>query len=325
MASKTGGPRGRQADKPSEIPKRGWKEIGLRVKDEIAGDHMPLLAAGVAFYAMLALFPALIAAVTAYGLVADPAQLQSQIQSLAGVLPPSAQDLLREQLEGIVAGSTGGLTLGVIGGLLGALWSASAGMQGLVKAVNVAYDEPETRPGWKVRLLSLGMTLAAIVGVSVAFGLVAVLPAVLGTVGLSQAGRTAAELLRWPLLLVLVLAALAAIYRYAPDRDDPKWRWVSWGSVVAALLWLGGSWLFSFYVSSFGSYNETYGSLGAVIVLLLWLFLTAFVVLLGAEINAEMEHQTARDTTRGKSEPRGRRGAFVADTLPGAEKPEKTG
>jgi membrane protein len=309
---------GREAERPGEIPPRGWFAILKRVKAEVKDDNVPLLAAGVAFYAMLAIFPAIIAVVTVYGMVADPAQIESQVQELAKGLPAGADELLTEQLSNAAGAADRALSIGLALSLLGVLWSASSGVQGLVKGLNLVYDERESRGFLKLRGLSLLLTLGAIVGAVVAVALIAVFPGVVEDLGLGRAGELAASIARWIVLALLMLLALAVLYRYAPDRANPRWRWVSWGAVVALVLWLLGSVGFSYYVDNFGKYNQTYGALAAVIILLLWLFLSAFVVLLGAELDAETERQTARDTTTGPSRPLGERDAEVADTLGGS-------
>jgi membrane protein len=309
---------GREAERPGEIPPRGWFAILKRVKAEVKDDNVPLLAAGVAFYAMLAIFPAIIAVVTVYGMVADPAQVESQVQELAKGLPAGADELLTEQLSNAAGAADRALSIGLAVSLLAVLWSASSGVQGLVKGLNLVYDERESRGFLKLRGLSLLLTLGAIVGAVVAVALIAVFPGVVEDLGLGRAGELAASIARWIVLALLMLLALAVLYRYAPDRANPRWRWVSWGAVVALVLWLLGSVGFSYYVDNFGKYNQTYGALAAVIILLLWLFLSAFVVLLGAELDAETERQTARDTTTGPSRPLGERDAEVADTLGGS-------
>jgi membrane protein len=306
---------GREADRPSEIPPRGWFAVLRRVKAEVKDDNVTLLAAGVAFYAMLAIFPAIIAVVTVYGMVADPAQVESQFGELAKSLPSGADQLLTTQLKSVTSAGRQSLSIGLAISLLAVLWSASGGVQGLVKGLNLVYDEKESRGFFKLRGLSLLLTLGAIVVAVVAIALIAVFPAVVDDLGLGRTGELAASIARWVVLALLVLCALAVIYRYAPDRASPRWRWVSWGAVVALVLWLLGSIGFSWYVDNFGKYNQTYGALAAVIILLLWLFLSAFVVLLGAELDAESERQTARDTTTGPSRPMGSRDAEVADTL----------
>jgi membrane protein len=306
---------GREADRPSEIPPRGWFAVLKRVKAEVKEDNVTLLAAGVAFYAMLAIFPAIIAVVTIYGMVADPAQVESQIGEFAKSLPAGADQLLTEQLKSVTSAGRQSLSIGLVVSLLAVLWTASGGVQGLVKGLNLVYDEKESRGFLKLRGLSLLLTLGAILLAVVAIALVAVFPAVVGDLGLGQAGELAASIARWVVLALLVLSAFAVLYRYAPDRANPRWRWVSGGAVVALVLWLLGSIGFSWYVESFGKYNQTYGALAAVIILLLWLFLSAFVVLLGAELDAETERQTGRDTTTGPERPMGERDAEVADTV----------
>lgn len=295
----------------------GWKAVGGRVKEQIRKDHVPLLAAGLAFYAMLGLFPALIALVTIYGLVADPAQVQRQIEALTSAVG-TAGEVIGGQMDAIVQTSPTALGWGLVASLAGVLWSASSGMQGLIKATNVAYDEPETRGFLRLRGLALLLSLGAILFMAFAIGLVAIVPPLLDQLGFGAIGRFMAQVARWVLLALGMVVGLGVVYRYAPDRDEPKWRWVNPGAVIGTALWLIASALFSLYISNFGSYNETYGALGGVIVLLLWLFLTSFVVLLGAEINAEAELQTLEDTTTGEPEPRGERGAVKADRAPEA-------
>ncbi len=306
---------GREAERPSQIPPRGWFAILRRVMAEVKEDNVSLLAAGVAFYAMLAIFPAIIALVTVYGMVADPAEVESQVGEFAKGLPSGADQLITEQLRNVVNAGEQALSIGLALSLLAVLWSASGGVQGLVKSLNLVYDERETRGFLKLRGLSLLLTLGAIVVAVVALALITVFPAVIDDLGLGEAGELAASIGRWVILALLVLVALAVLYRYAPDRANPRWRWLSWGAVVALVLWLLGSFGFSWYVDNFGKYNQTYGALAAVIILLLWLYLSAFAVLLGAEFDAEIERQTARDTTTGPERPLGQRGAEAADTL----------
>ncbi len=306
---------GREAERPSEIPPRGWFAVLKRVKAEVKDDNVPLLAAGVAFYAMLAIFPAIIALVTVYGMVADPNQVESQVGEFAKSLPSGADELLTSQLTNVAKAGRQSLSIGLVVSLLAVLWSASGGVQGLVKGLNVVYDERETRGFVKLRGLSLLLTVGAIIVAVVALALITVFPAVIDNLGLGRAGELAASIARWVVLALLVLVALAVVYRLAPDRANPRWRWVSGGAVVALVLWLLGSIGFSWYVDNFGKYNQTYGALAAVIILLLWLFLAAFAVLLGAEFDAETERQTARDTTTGPERPMGQRDAEVADTL----------
>ena len=306
---------GREAERPSEIPPRGWFAALKRVKAEVKDDNVSLLAAGVAFYAMLAIFPAIIALVTIYGMVADPNQIESQVAEFAKSLAAGGDPQMPPPRSFAATAGRQCVSKAQLVCLLAVLWAASGGVQGLVKGLNVVYDERETRGFVKLRGLSLLLTLGAIVVAVVALALITVFPRVVDNLGLGQAGQLAASIARWVVLALLVLAALAVLYRFAPDRASPRLRWVSWGAVVALVLWLLGSIGFSWYVDNFGKYNQTYGALAAVIILLLWLYLSAFAVLLGAELDAEIERQTARDTTTGPERPLGQRDAEVADTL----------
>lgn len=308
---------GADADRPLDIPRRGWFQVLKRAWKESKADQVPLIAAGVAFYAFLAIFPAVITAVLLYGLLADPSQVAHQVDQIGSALPSSAQSLLSHQMTSLTQTSQKSLGLGLLVALAGALWSASGGMGNLITAVNITYDETDDRTFVKRKGLSLLMTVGAIVFVVVAVALVAVLPAVLNALGLPAIVQVAVQVVRWVGLVVAMMVALAVLYRVGPDRDAPKMRWVSVGAVTATLLWVIASIGFSLYVDHFSSYGKTYGSLAGVVVLLLWLWITTYVVLLGAEMNAEAEQQTARDTTRGASRPMGGRGAVKADSLPG--------
>lgn len=307
---------GSDADVPTEVPLQGWKQILLRVKDETKADNVPLLGAGVAFYSLLAIVPALVALVSIYGLVASPADVQRQISDSLSAAPAEVRNLLQQQLTNIVTASDSGLGIGAIVGIITALWSASSGMKHLMSAINAAYDEDETRGFLKLRGTALLLTVAAVIGLVVAIGVIAILPAVLRATGVGGAGRWAVSILRWPILGLLMAAGLAALYRYAPDRDEPRWSWVSQGSIFAVVGFLVASLIFSLYTANFASFGETYGSLGSIIVVMLWLMITATVIILGAEINAEAEHQTERDTTAGDPRPPGQRDAYAADVGP---------
>jgi membrane protein len=314
--------RGRGAEKPSQIPRKGWRDVAIRVKNEQTADNLDIVAAGSAFYAMLAMVPALAAAVTLYGLVADPASIQQQLQAIADVMPPAAVQILQDQLTRIAQQAETSLSIGLVVSLIAALWSANKGMKALITSLNIVYDEEENRGFFKLNLWSLLLTICAIVFGLLALTAIVALPSIIESLGLPETIGNVLILLRWPLLALIGIIGLALIYRYAPDRETPRWRWVSWGSVMAAVLWIVASLLFSWYVSNFDDYNKTYGALGAVVILMLWFFLSIYLLLLGGEINAEMEHQTRRDTTTGESEPMGQRGAFAADTL-GEEHPAK--
>lgn len=310
---------GESAARPTDIPAQGWKDILLRVKEETKQDNVPLLGAGVAFYALLALVPALVAIVSIYGLVASPADVQNQIDNSLSAAPTEVQNLLQEQLNGIVQTSRGGLGIGAVIGIVLALWSASSGMKHLISAINAAYDEDETRGFVKLRGTAVVMTVGAMIGLVVAFGVIAILPPVMRAAGVGSVGQLVVSILRWPILGGLMLLGVSALYRHAPDRDDPKWRWVGPGSAFAVIGFLVASGLFSVYTSNFASFGETYGSLGSIIVVMLWLMISATVIIIGAEINAETERQTEVDTTEGEPEPSEQREADVADTAPGGE------
>ena len=315
MATEARAARGRAAETPREIPAPGWRDVLWRVKAEMSRDNLSLVAAGVAFYALLAIFPAIAAVVSIYGLVADPQTVEQQLAATSQVLPEQARSIIEEQLTRVTSGASTALGFGAIIGLLLAIWSANKGTQSLITALNIVYDEEEKRGFVRLTLISLGLTLGIFLFLIVCIAALAVMPALFGNLGLPEDIRRLASWLRWPILGLAFVIGLAAFYRFAPSRDAPRWRWVSWGAVLATVLWLIGSALFSWYVANFGSYNETYGSIGAVVVLMMWLWLSALIVLLGAELNAEMEHQTERDTTRGRGQPLGERGAYVADTV----------
>ena len=315
MSTTTADSHGRTAEQPTDIPATGWKDVAARTLADVKSDNATLLSAGVAFYSLLALVPALVALVSIYGLVADPTDVERQVADLLGAAPREVRELIETQLESVVDGSSGGIGLATIVGIAVALWSASSGMKNLMTAVNVAYDEEETRKFLKLRGMSLLLTLGAILFLVVAFAVVALLPSLLAGSDLDGPARVVIGVLRWPGLAVGFAVCLSVIYRYAPNRDNARWQWVSVGALVATVLWIAGSLLFSLYAANFGRYNETYGSLGAIVVVMLWLFLTAFVVILGAEINAESERQTMEDTTEGREKPLGQRDAHAADTV----------
>ncbi|MDQ1395816.1 MAG: rane protein [Acidimicrobiaceae bacterium] len=322
VGQREAGDHGRDAAKPSDIPGTGWKDVAFRTGKQIKEDNVPLLAAGVAFYAMLALFPALIALVSIYGLVAGPGEVATQLHSLTRAMPAEGAKLITDQVAILTQKPSGSLGMAAVLGILGALWSASSGMRWLLSALSLAYDEPEDRKFVKLRGLSLLLTIGAVIALAISIGTLVATPALFRALGLGSTGKIVINIVRWPLLVALVVFGMSVLYRFGPNRDLPKWRWATWGSVVATVVWLAGSVGFSVYAALAGKFDKTYGSLGGVIVLLLWLYLTAFAILIGAELNAEMEHQTAQDTTRGPEEPMGRRGAIVADEI-GAAAPSR--
>jgi membrane protein len=303
--------RGRGADAPQEIPPKGWKDIAKRTAKEVKQDQVPLLSAGVAFYSLLALFPAIIAGVSIYGLVADPATVRDQIAKLTETLSPQTADIVGKQLTEVTSGAGGALGVATVIGILTALWSASSGMKALITGVNLAYDETETRKFVKLRGLALLLTLGAMVLMGIALATIVGYPPIADN--LPTVLRWLVAIVRFVILGGLLVVGLAVLYRYAPDRDKPKWTWVSGGSGIATLLWVLATVGFSLYANFFGNYNKTYGALAGVIILMFWLFLSAFVVLVGAELNTEMELQTAKDTTAGPTKPMGDRDAHAAD------------
>jgi membrane protein len=311
--------RGRRAKAPWRIPWKGWKDILWRMYASFGDNRLLAVAAGVAFYSLLAIFPAVAAFVSLYSLIADASTIDSHLSLVSGVLPGGAVDILHEQLTKLEAKSNTKLGLGFLFGLGVALWSANAGMKAIIDALNVVYDEKEKRSFLRLTAISLLFTLIAIVSLIFALGAVVVAPIVLSFAGISGVSGVLITVLRWPLLLLLATVALAAIYRYGPSRREARWRWLTVGSVGAAVAWSLSSALFSWYIANFGAYNATYGSLGAVVGMMMWMWISAIVILLGGELNAEIEHQTARDSTIGAAKPLGRRGAIMADTVGAAQ------
>jgi len=312
--------RGRRADMPIGIPWRGWKDVFWRTVEEISADRLLLIAGGVVFYGLLATVPAITALVSMYGIFTPASTINAQLSFLADVMPAGAYQLISDQIVRIAGNSDGKLTLAFILGLGIALWSANAGVKAIFDALNVVYDEDEKR-GWiKLNAISLSFTFAGVVVLILILGAVVALPLVLAFVGFAaqqQAGWL--PLLRWPVMFALVVLGLSVLYRHGPSRRHAKWRWVSVGSVFAALTWIAVSVAFSWYLSKFADYNATYGSLGAVIGLMMWMWISTAVVLIGAELNSEIEHQTAQDSTTGIAKPLGARGAVMADTVGAAQ------
>src|ERR1700722_20295561 len=307
--------RGRHAVAPWHIPSAGWEAIFWRVDASVIDNRLLAVAAGVVFYSLLAIFPAIAAFVSLSGLIADASTIDSHLSLASGVFPAGAVDILHEQITRLTAKGDAKLSLGFITGLAIALWSANAGMKAIIDALNVVYDEKEKRSFVKLNLLSLLFTLVAILSLMIALAAVVVAPIIFSVIGLSSFFSLAIVVLRWPLLLVLAAVALAAIYRYGPSRTEARWQWLSVGSAAAAIGWLITSALFSLYIAHFGAYNATYGSLGAAVGMMMWMWISAIVILLGAELNAEIEHQTAKDSTVGTEKPLGERGAGRADPI----------
>lgn len=305
--------RGREARTPADIPAKGWRDILWRVWAALGQDNVSIIAAGVAFYGMLAVFPAITSFVSIYGLMADPADVQAQFASLKGVIPDEAWKLLNDQLTAVASSSQSGLGIGAAIGVIIALWSGGAGIRALMTALNIAYREDETRSFVSFYGTALLFTLGIVVIGMFSLGVIVVVPIALGLIKLGAITEALIKVAPWLVLGAVITVALGALYRHGASRKAPKTRWVSPGAILATLLWMLSSILFSFYVANFASYNQTYGSLGAVVILLMWFWISAYIVLLGAELNAEMEHQTAEDTTEGRRKPIGKRGAYVAD------------
>ena len=312
--------RGRHAQAPWHIPWKGWKDIFWRTYQQIGEDRLLAVAAGVVFYGLLAVFPAITALVSLYGLFASPAAISDQLALLSGILPDSAVEILREQIGRLTANSSK-LGLGFIFGLAVALWSANSGMKAIMDALNVVYEEKEKRGFIKLNLISLAFTLAGIGVLLLALGTVVVLPIALNYLGLHNATDLLLRLARWPLLIVIVIFGLAVLYRYGPSRREPRWQWISVGSAFAAVAWLVSSALLSWYLGSFAHYDATYGSLGAGIGMMMWMWISSIVILFGAQLNSEIEHQTVRDSTVRGDKPLGARGAVMADTVGKAQYP----
>ncbi|WP_323036774.1 YihY/virulence factor BrkB family protein [Pararhodobacter sp.] len=307
--------RGRQADTPAQIPASGWKDIALRVKDNIAADHLGLIAAGVAFYALLAIFPAIAALMALGGLVLAPAEVAAQLQTLTEIIPEEAAQIIMDQAVAVTGSEQQGLGVAFGVGLVLAIYSASKGMGSLMQGLNVAYNEREKRGFVRKTLWTLALTLFLIVGLIMGLLAALAVPVILSFLILPDGLKTALSLSRWVILAAMTVFGLAVIYRYGPSRRNARWKWLSVGSVTACVVWILASIGFSIYVRNFGSYNETFGSVAGVIVLLMWLWISAFILMLGAVINAEIEAQTAVDSTVGPDRPMGQRGAKKADIL----------
>jgi membrane protein len=260
----------------------------------VSRDNLMLVSAGVAFYAMTAIFPAIAAFVSIYGFFADPASARDQIESFAALLPADSLKLLTDALQAFASKSHSTLSVALLVSLGVALWSAKAGISSLMTGLNIANETNENRSVIVLQITGLVLTIGSILFAAVALMLIALLPVLINFLPLSAAGKAILGVGRWILLALMICFALAVLYRFGPCRERAKWRWITLGSATATLVWLIGSGLFSFYVSHFGSYDKTYGSLAAPVVLLLWFWLSALVVLLGAEVDAEMEHDDGK-------------------------------
>ena len=307
--------RGRRSRSPFAIPWAGWKDIFWRTYQRIDDDRLLATAGGVVFFGLLSIFPAVTALVSSYGLFADPATISANLQTLATMLPEGSFQIVEDQVGRVV--SKGNTTLGAtfLLGLLLAIWSANAGVKSIFDALNVAYEEREKRSFIRLNSVSLAFTVGGIAALLLMVGAVVAFPLALNHLGMAPESKLIVALARWPLLFLILLVALAILYRFAPSRDAPRWQWLSLGAVTAALLWIAGSALLSWYLSEFANYNATYGSLGAAIGLMMWMWMSAIVIMFGAELNSEIERQTLRDTTTGEPKPLGSREAVSADTV----------
>lgn len=312
--------RGRGAERPSSIPGRGWKDILWRVWGSISRNRVPLIAAGTAFYLLLAIFPAIAALVSIYGLFADPSTIQAHIDLLRGVVPVEGMEIIERQLATFTEQDTGSFGLAFVIGLAVSIWFANNGIRTLFQAMNIAYEEREKRGTVRLILTSLAATVCGILFVIVVLVLIGITPAILAAVRLNSLTDTLISVLRWPVLLILAAIGISLLHRYGPSRNPAKWRWISWGSVGGALAWVLVSLAFSWYLENFGNYDATYGSLGAVVGLMIWFWISCLILIVSAVVNAEIEHQTMKDTTIPPDRPLGERGAVMADTVGKATK-----
>lgn len=305
--------RGHTAEKPGQIPLRGWKDIALRLKDKLIKDHVLLLSAGIAFYLFLSVYPAIAAALSIYGLVMETVQVKEQMGQLAPILPEKAFQMVSNILEQQSQKSASSLSWSLVLGLVISLWSANKGAKAIFEGVNITYDELDKRSFLKFTGITLLFTVGGIMVGFIAIAMIVGFPALVDRIGLPPVLATVIQFLRWFILALVIMFSLSVVYKVAPCRCSPQFKWTSWGAMLATLIWLGGSLLFSLYVRNFNSFSQTYGTFAAVIILMLWFLLSAFVILLGSEINAEMEYQTSHDTTIGEAKPMGQRGGYHAD------------
>lgn len=309
--------RGADATAPQEIPPRGWFEIAKRTAKKFSENELMSEAASVTFFALLSLFPAITAMVSIFGLFVDPTTIRDHLADAAGIIPSGGMEIIEEQVKRLTQTPSSGLSFGAAFGVLTALWSANQGSKAMLSALNDVYGEKEKRGFVRLTATSLAFTIGGVIGLLVALGTILLLPLAFGALGLGDAYVLAIKVVRWPVIALAIIGALALLYRFGPSRNLAKWRWVTWGGAIGAIGWLALSLGFSWYVEHFGSYNKTYGSLGAIVGFMTWIWLSSTVFLLGAQINAEMETQTDRDSTIGEEKPIGTRGAASADVKSG--------
>ena len=313
-SDRSGDLRGRHAQTPAQIPPAGWRDVALRVFHGISENRITTISGGVTFFVLLALFPGLAGLISLYGLFADSTSVAQHLNSLNGILPEGGIQILRDQLQQLTSQPPQKLGFATLVSLAISLWSANGGIKAMFEGLNAVYEENEKRSFIKLNAISLALTLAAVAFVIASLLTITVVPKLLSFLdlpGISEIVNYA----RWPVLLVVASLMIAVVYRFGPSREQPQWRWISPGSIFAAVTWIAASLLFSWYTAHFGSYNKTYGSLGAAVGFMTWIWISTMVILIGAKINAELEHQTVADTTAGTPAPRGERGARMADTV----------
>jgi membrane protein len=306
---------GRLADRPSEIPARGLKDVLWRVYSEVLADRVTLVAAGATYYIVLSIFPGMGVLVSIYGLLSDPSDLPAQISFLRGILPPGAFDLLLPQLGALASKGQSELSFAFAMSLMLAFWSATSGVKALFEAMNVAYGEAEKRSFIKLNLLAFAFTLGSVAVLVLLLGLIGVVPVMLKALYLDQWAELLASIAPWPFVLLLTGCGTLLIYRYGPSREDAKLRWLTWGMAFSTIFWAITTAAFTIYLQNFANYDATYGTLGALIAFMVWIWLSIAILIVGAELNAELEHQTTLDSTTGPPLPMGQRGAVMADTV----------
>lgn len=305
---------------PFAIRLRDWAAILVRVFWRVLGDNVGLLSAGIAFYAFLSIFPAVACALMVWGLFTDMTSLGAQLGVIRD-FAPDAFNLVADQMVVIATQDDGGLTFGLVISAMLALWSASGGVSALVQAMNMAYHEKEKRSFLRLNLTTLSFTFGGIIFAGLSIAAIAAVPPILKALYLGAFMEAVISLVRWLVVILLFIAACAVIYRIAPSRTRARWRWIVPGAIAAGVVWLIASIAFSAYLENFNAYNATFGSLGAVAALLMWFWLSAYAICLGAELNAQLELFTTVDTTVDSPAPRGQRGAYVADHVQNPETP----
>jgi membrane protein len=306
---------GRFSGNPLQIPWAGWKGILWRTYVHTGEDRLLATAAGVVFFGLLAVFPAITALVSCYGLFANPSTIGANLQTLALMLPEGSFQIVQDQVARVLEKGDTALGVTFVFGLALAIWSANAGVKAIIDALNVVYEEREKRSFVRLNLLSLAFTTGGIVALLLMVAAVVAFPLALDRLDLAPESQTIVSLARWPLLSAILLVALGVLYRFGPSRPPARWLSLGVSTLAASLLWVAGSSLLSWYLSNFGKYNATYGSLGAAIGLMMWMWMSAIIVLCGAELNSEIERQTTLDTTIGRPMPPGGRGAVMDDSL----------